>query len=89
MTFEHDDESKPVSGWENLRTGEVDYFDGLPDDFADYLPQRAHIQGLYRLLIEMGKTKVEAFLGVTDKVIAAHEKFKEMNGEIEERDDGI
>ena len=55
--------------WYNCRTKTFDDIQGVPEDFSDYIPQSAPAQNLYNLLIETGKTSIEAALHILQFIV--------------------
>ena len=45
--------------WFNFKTGEHEFVP-TPDRFEDYISQDPSAQGLYRVLIQMGRTPVDS-----------------------------
>jgi hypothetical protein len=50
--------------WYNFRTEKHDWFCGDPENPKDYISQHPAAQGLFHVLIEMGKSEQEAMLHV-------------------------
>jgi hypothetical protein len=51
--------------WENLRTREIDYVEGTPENLEDYIPQNAAAQSLYIIYTKTLKMdKLEAAIRI-------------------------
>ena len=50
--------------WANFRTGEIDWLDQTPTDCRDYITQDDYAQSMYKVMIRLGKTPQDAWLGV-------------------------
>lgn len=60
----------------NYRTGQADAMFGAPEDWSDYLPQQAAVQGIYRTYLDMGTTPVEAARLTMDRYIKRQEELR-------------
>jgi hypothetical protein len=65
-----------VAVYYNYRTGQADALFGAPEDWSDYLPQQAAVQGIYQTYLDMGRTPAEAARLTLDRYSKRQEELR-------------